>query len=304
MEQLGAGLRHLSDGDVAYRIETPFAERLDMLRRDFNESVMKLNQTLTAVGENARAIDAGANEIRAAADDLSRRTEQQAASVEETLPRLSRSPPPSRIPRAGRRMPEAWSSGARTGAEHSGEVVLQAVEAMQEIEKSSAAIGNIIGVIDEIAFQTNLLALNAGVEAARAGEAGKGFASSPRKCASLPERSANAAKEIKTLVANSSAQGKTACRWWIAPVRHWCRWSRKSRTSTAMFALSWKPRVSNPSACRRSITAVKLHGPGHASRTPPWWSSRRRQATAWPGGGFAQRIALRTSSWGRGPGRR
>ncbi|MCA1869308.1 hypothetical protein HW571_27195 [Agrobacterium genomosp. 3] len=88
----------------------------------------------------------------------------------------------------------------RAGAERSGEIVRQAVIAMEAIEASSNEIGNIIGVIDDIAFQTNLLALNAGVEAARAGEAGKGFAVVAQEVRELAQRSANAAKEIKALI--------------------------------------------------------------------------------------------------------
>ena len=96
--------------------------------------------------------------------------------------------------------------GARTSAERSGTVVRQAVEAMAGIEKSSREIGQIIGVIDEIAFQTNLLALNAGVEAARAGDAGRGFAVGASEVRALAQRSAEAAKEIKALISTSGVQ--------------------------------------------------------------------------------------------------
>lgn len=95
---------------------------------------------------------------------------------------------------------------AKSGAEHSGEVVRKAVTAMERIERSSDEISNIIGVIDEIAFQTNLLALNAGVEAARAGEAGKGFAVVAQEVRELAQRSARAAKEIKALITTSNGQ--------------------------------------------------------------------------------------------------
>jgi methyl-accepting chemotaxis protein len=97
-------------------------------------------------------------------------------------------------------------SDAKLGAEHSGQVVRKAVAAMSGIETSSGQIGQIISVIDEIAFQTNLLALNAGVEAARAGEAGRGFAVVASEVRALAQRSAEAAKEIKTLISASGAQ--------------------------------------------------------------------------------------------------
>jgi methyl-accepting chemotaxis protein len=95
---------------------------------------------------------------------------------------------------------------ARKEAENSGDIVRNAVTAMNQIEKSSSEIGQIIGVIDEIAFQTNLLALNAGVEAARAGEAGRGFAVVASEVRSLAQRSADAAKEIKALISASTSQ--------------------------------------------------------------------------------------------------
>ncbi|WP_240545228.1 methyl-accepting chemotaxis protein McpU [Sinorhizobium fredii] len=206
VEALATGLGRLADGDLAYRIENPFADRLDRLRADFNNSVAKLHDALRAVGANARAIDAGASEIRSAADDLARRTEQQAASVEETAAALEEIT--TTVKDSAHRAEEVGGLVARTraGAEKSGEVVQNAVEAMQAIEKSSGEISNIIGVIDDIAFQTNLLALNAGVEAARAGEAGKGFAVVAQEVRELAQRSANAAKEIKALITTSGDQ--------------------------------------------------------------------------------------------------
>lgn len=203
VDQLANALNKLAAGDVAYRIETPFVSHLDTLRTNFNSSIGNLNDALRAVGQNARGIDAGANEIRAAADDLSKRTEQQAASVEETAAALEEIT--TTVKDSSRRAEEVGKlvDKARDGAERSGDVVRKAVTAMQEIERSSGEITNIISVIDEIAFQTNLLALNAGVEAARAGEAGKGFAVVAQEVRELAQRSAKAAKEIKELINNS-----------------------------------------------------------------------------------------------------
>jgi methyl-accepting chemotaxis protein len=206
VDGLAAGLRALSDGNVSYRIDTPFVAQLDELRVNFNESLERLRSALLAVGENARGIDSGANEIRAAADDLSKRTEQQAASVEETAAALEQIT--TTVKDSTRRAEEAGRLVERTrqGAEKSGIVVKDAVEAMEAIERSSDEISSIIGVIDEIAFQTNLLALNAGVEAARAGEAGKGFAVVAQEVRELAQRSAKAAKEIKALIGTSGEQ--------------------------------------------------------------------------------------------------
>ncbi len=203
VQALGDGLKRLADGDLVTHIDTQFVAHLDQLRQDFNNSLVKLNEAMQAVGANARAINAGANEIRGSADELSKRTEQQAASVEETAAALEQIT--TTVKDAAKRAEEASQLVAHTraGAERSGEIVRNAVSAMQQIEKSSSEIGNIIGVIDDIAFQTNLLALNAGVEAARAGEAGKGFAVVAQEVRELAQRSANAAKEIKSLITAS-----------------------------------------------------------------------------------------------------
>ena len=206
VDNIGQALGNLSDGKLSYRITDAFAERLDQVRVDFNGAVVKLEDALRQVGQNAQAIAAGSNQIRAAADDLSKRTEQQAASVEETAAALEQitttvSDSSRRAEEAGKQVQET-----RRSAERSGEIVTRAVGAMQEIEASSKEISNIIGVIDEIAFQTNLLALNAGVEAARAGEAGKGFAVVAQEVRELAQRSASAAKEIKALISKSGVQ--------------------------------------------------------------------------------------------------
>jgi methyl-accepting chemotaxis protein len=203
VDALAFGLNSLSDGDMTVRLEQPFSAQLDQLRVNFNESVEKLQGVLRSVGDNARMINAGANEIRSAAEDLSKRTEQQAASVEETAAALEQVT--TAVKDSAVRAGEAGKlvEHTRSGAEKSGDVVRQAVSAMEAIEQSSSEISSIIGVIDDIAFQTNLLALNAGVEAARAGEAGKGFAVVAQEVRELAQRSAKAAREIKSLIGTS-----------------------------------------------------------------------------------------------------
>ena len=209
MDALGHGLGRLADGDLSHRLEKAFAGALDRLRMDFNGSVGRLEEALRTVGQNAAAIHAGSDEIRAAADDLAKRTEVQASSIEETAAAVEQIT--TTVRNASKRAEEAGELVAKTReqAERSGVVVEQAVSAMSAIEESSHKISNIITVIDDIAFQTNLLALNAGVEAARAGEAGKGFAVVALEVRELAQRSATAAREIKTLITNSAEQVQT-----------------------------------------------------------------------------------------------
>ncbi len=208
VETLAGSLQELANGNLDQSIDERFPENLEMLRSDFNNSVGKLEGAMRNVGANANEIAASSAEIRSAADDLSKRTEQQAASVEETAAALEQIT--TTVADSTQRAEEAGDlvSKTRDNAEHSGKVVKEAIEAMGEIEVSSNAINNIIGVIDDIAFQTNLLALNAGVEAARAGDAGKGFAVVAQEVRELAQRSANAAKEIKELITNSGEQVK------------------------------------------------------------------------------------------------
>ena len=163
-------------------------------------------EVLSAVSEATAGINNGASDIRQASDDLSQRTEQQAASLEETAAAMDEITGTVRETAAGANRANTVVGETRIEAEHSGEVVRRAVEAMNGIERASAEIGEIISVIDGIAFQTNLLALNAGVEAARAGDAGKGFAVVASEVRALAQRSADAAKDVKAKIMASSEQ--------------------------------------------------------------------------------------------------
>ncbi len=204
ISQLGEALRHLSEGDLTKTVNSPFVPSMEQLRHDFNATVAKLSETVKTIGQSVHAIAAGSREIGSAADSFSKRTEQQASSIEETAAALEEIT--TTVNDSSHRADEAGKLVAKTkqGAEQSGLVVRNAVSAMGQIEQSSREITNIIGVIDDIAFQTNLLALNAGVEAARAGEAGKGFAVVAQEVRELAQRSASAAKEIKSLITTSS----------------------------------------------------------------------------------------------------
>jgi methyl-accepting chemotaxis protein len=206
VQQIGLGLSKLSGGDLTYRLTEAFAADYRKLQDDFNAAVETLQTTMREVTHNTSAIRAGSGEITVASDDLSRRTEQQAASLEETAAALEEITATVKRTAEGATEARGVVAAAKNDAETGGEVVGQAIAAMGAIEQSSGQITQIIGVIDEIAFQTNLLALNAGVEAARAGEAGRGFAVVAQEVRALAQRSADAAKEIKTLISASTTQ--------------------------------------------------------------------------------------------------
>jgi methyl-accepting chemotaxis protein len=203
---IGGGLSRLAEKDLTHRIDDDLPEAYRRLRDDFNSASEQLERAIQHVAGGANLIGTATMEITSAADDLSRRTEQQAANLQETVAAISEITSTVAKTAAGARRASEVVSATKSDAEKSGVTVKQAVEAINRIDKSSQDIAQIIGVIDEIAFQTNLLALNAGVEAARAGEAGKGFAVVASEVRALAQRSAEAAKEIKALISTSTQE--------------------------------------------------------------------------------------------------
>ncbi len=203
---LEAALTRLADGDLTARVTETFPGRYARLGDQFNAAAERLHSTLGQVSASVVTINNGVTEIGHAADDLARRTEQQAASLDTTATALDEITATVKHSADNAVSVAGSVAAARLDTERSGEVMREAVESMTGIQKSSQQIARIIGVIDEIAFQTNLLALNAGVEAARAGEAGRGFAVVALEVRALAQRSSEAAKEIKTLIGTSTAQ--------------------------------------------------------------------------------------------------
>ncbi|MDY8110323.1 methyl-accepting chemotaxis protein [Fulvimarina sp. 2208YS6-2-32] len=201
-----AGFNRLSTGDLTVRMDEAVSPDFEPIRSKFNESVGQLEETIAVVIGSVQSIRSGLAEISVASNDLAQRTEQQAASIEETVAALSEVS--QGVGQTARKSGDARKTAASAleKAREGGAIVGRAVKAMEEIESSSSKINEIISVIDEIAFQTNLLALNAGVEAARAGEAGKGFAVVAQEVRELAQRSARAAKQIKELISKSRDQ--------------------------------------------------------------------------------------------------
>ncbi|MGQ3016062.1 methyl-accepting chemotaxis protein [Phenylobacterium sp.] len=206
VKTVGEAMAALSRGDLTHDMPDDMPEEYSQLRADYQAAVDSLGGALQAIRAATDTMAGGAEEITSASHDLSRRTEQQAASLTETVATVGQIVAAVRQSADNAKQAAEAASTARSDAERSGEIMGQAISAMQRIETSSTQIGQIIGVIDEIAFQTNLLALNAGVEAARAGDAGRGFAVVAQEVRALAQRSAEAAKEIKGLIAGSSSE--------------------------------------------------------------------------------------------------
>ncbi len=206
MAQVENGFGELARGDLTIRLDKPFSRDYEGVRVLFNNSVSTLEKAFISVVESIGSNRAGIAEIIVATDDMAQRTEQQAASLEETVAALGEVTSGVKQTADDAGNAQNIATSARQKAQKGGAVVAEAVSAMSEIAASSHQINQIISVIDEIAFQTNLLALNAGVEAARAGDAGKGFAVVAQEVRGLAQRSADAAKEIKGLITKSATQ--------------------------------------------------------------------------------------------------
>ncbi len=203
---LGRCIEQLAAGDMTTRMEGHYSGEFERLQADFNQALTRLEGAMAGVDHSAADVATGSNEIRAASEDLSNRTERQAAGLEEVTAAVGMIS--ARVQEAARSATEANTVAAlsQQEVESSSAVIRRAIEAMGGIERSSSEITEIIGVIDGIAFQTNLLALNAGVEAARAGDAGKGFAVVASEVRALAQRSSEAAQDIKGRIAASSEQ--------------------------------------------------------------------------------------------------
>ena len=195
--------RAIAAGDLAMEIRADGRNETGLLLAALHEMKTRLATTVGEVRRNAECVAAASAQIAQGNNDLSSRTEQQASSLEETAASMEELNATVRQNADNARQANQLAAAASSVAIQGGEVVGEVVGTMKGINDSSKKITDIIGVIDGIAFQTNILALNAAVEAARAGEQGRGFAVVAGEVRSLAQRSAEAAKDIKTLISAS-----------------------------------------------------------------------------------------------------
>lgn len=203
---LGTGLGALRDGELRHRIGRDFPGEYAQLRDDYNAAADAMEAAIAAVRDTSLVLNNGANEIAEATADLSTRTEQQAARVEETSAAMTSLT--DRVKQASGASHHAAGLMTETDrqAADNARILEDAIAAMARVQEAAGKIDQIVGLIDGLAFQTNMLALNASIEAARAGAAGKGFDVVANAVRALAERSAEAARTIRSLTDRSSAE--------------------------------------------------------------------------------------------------
>jgi len=196
----------IASGNLNVRISGKFDGDLLQLKKDANATADKLAEIVGQTVEGVNAIRSATSRLADGADDLSARTEKQAADLTEMAGATRELAVTLQKTAANAQQASNLAEEARKAAEDGGEITMAAINAVAGIESSSSRIGEIVGMIQDIASQTNLLALNAAVEAARAGDAGRGFAVVAAEVRELAQRTAQASKDIRALVDDSSAQ--------------------------------------------------------------------------------------------------
>lgn len=206
VSDMSEALHRLAEGDLTKELTQPYEADFEPLRQDFNAATQKMRNVVQQILPSASAIASGSASIDQDTDNLSRRTEGQAATLEEASAAIHDLTEGVKNTAQNAAKTHQITSDAKSEAETSAQVIHNAVDAIEGLQQSSEEIARSIGLIDEIAFQTNLLALNAGVEAARAGEAGQGFAVVASEVRALANRSTEAAREIKSLVGDTGTR--------------------------------------------------------------------------------------------------
>jgi methyl-accepting chemotaxis protein len=202
--EISATTQSMREGDMTRRADGQFDGALGEVTDALNASLDGLSGLLRQISLTADEVNAGANEISEGNADLSRRTEQQAAALEQSAANIRSLLDSVQQTLQNARRTTELTGAAKQHASESAEVVKRAINAMKAITEGSQKIAAIVQLIDSIAFQTNLLALNAAVEAARAGEQGRGFAVVAAEVRTLAQRSAESARDIRSLIADAS----------------------------------------------------------------------------------------------------
>lgn len=206
IEAVNLNLDGMAKGDMRVRMKGEYTGIFSQLQKNLNETANRLSLIVGRISDSAQSVRLAASDMSAGSNELAARTEQQAAKLEQTAAAMQEVTATVKQNANNADIANKLAAAARDSASNGGKVVADVVSAMQEIEKSAQSIGEIVSLIDEIAFQTNLLALNASVEAARAGDAGKGFAVVAQEVRSLAQRSAKASEQIKGLIRQSSEE--------------------------------------------------------------------------------------------------
>jgi methyl-accepting chemotaxis protein len=212
LDSLAEAARRIGDGDLDVAVEATRDDEIGSVQRSLAAMRDSLRTIVGQVRESTESIQVASAEVASGNIDLSQRTEQAASNLQQTAGSLQQLTGNVRQSADAAAQANQLAASASAVAQRGGSVVAQVVSTMDEINHSSKRIADIIGTIDGIAFQTNILALNAAVEAARAGEQGRGFAVVASEVRSLAQRSAEAAREIKTLIGTSVDKVETGAR--------------------------------------------------------------------------------------------
>jgi methyl-accepting chemotaxis protein len=204
VDQAGHAARALAQGDLSMTVNSEARDELGDMVRAIGQAMSRLRELVSQIQQSSAAVAQASAEIAQGNQDLSQRTEGQASSLEQTAASMEEISSMVRVNSTTAQQANQLAQEASSGAGRSGDTFREVVGKMNDIRDASRRIAEINAVIDGIAFQTNILALNAAVEAARAGEQGRGFAVVASEVRSLAQRSANAAREIKSLISQST----------------------------------------------------------------------------------------------------